>query len=87
MVTKFQCPVCGYPGLEERPRSAGGDPSYEICPSCGFEFGVSDDSDGLSYQDWRIQWIAHGMIWSGSAPAPTFWDPKTQVETLTPKPN
>jgi hypothetical protein len=49
----FVCPVCGYPGLEEDPRPAIGGGSFEICPSCGFQFGVSDDDRGLTYQEWR----------------------------------
>ena len=49
---KFTCPVCGYPELEEPPRSPRtGGGSYEICPSCGFQFGVTDDDKGVSYEE------------------------------------
>ena len=44
-----KCPVCGYPKLEEAPRTQAGGGSYEICPSCGFQFGVSDDDRGFTY--------------------------------------
>ena len=57
------CPVCAYPGLEEPPRSNSGGGSYEICPCCGFQFGVSDDDDGLTYEVWREHWVADGMLW------------------------
>lgn len=79
------CPVCGYEGLEEPPRSPttnGG--SFEICPSCGFQFGVTDDDQGYSYDAWREEWIAHGMKWSDSgieAP-PAGWDPRKQLDKL-----
>ncbi len=41
----YTCPVCGYPCLTERPRlprSGGG--WFEICPSCGSQFGLTDDT-------------------------------------------
>jgi hypothetical protein len=31
--------------------SGGG--SYEICPSCGFRFGATDNDEGISYASWR----------------------------------
>ena len=46
----YRCPVCGYPGLDEPPRTEESGASYEICPSCGFEFGVTDEDRGISYQ-------------------------------------
>ena len=78
------CPVCGYVGLEEPPRSATtGGGSYEICPSCGFEFGVTDDDQGYSYEAWREMWIASGMKWSSvGQPAPGGWDPRDALREL-----
>jgi|APTNR8051073442_1049403.scaffolds.fasta_scaffold21362_3 hypothetical protein len=68
------CPVCSYPKLREAPRSKSGGASYEICPSCGFQFGVSDDDDGVSYDEWRQHWVAEGMIWSSKGiPQPKGW--------------
>ena len=70
------CPVCGYNQLSEPPHSASGGGSYEICPSCGFQFGVSDDDDGISYDEWRKQWISEGMPWSSKGiPKPRGWRP------------
>jgi hypothetical protein len=57
----FGCPVCGYDGLDEEPRLSAGGGSFEICPSCGFQFGVSDDDEGFTYDAWRKQWIDGGM--------------------------
>jgi pimeloyl-ACP methyl ester carboxylesterase len=56
----FVCPVCGWPDLTEAPRSPGGGGSYEICPSCGFQFGVTDDDAGISYAEWRRRWVEGG---------------------------
>lgn len=78
------CPVCGYPSLFEPPRTVGGGASYEICPSCGFQFGVSDDDEDITYETWRGRWLADGMPWSSSSiPRPADWDPAAQLATLT----
>jgi hypothetical protein len=72
------CPVCGYPELTDDPKRLG---SFEICRSCGFQFGVSDR--GITHDQWRKQWIESGMLWNskGRKP-PENWDPKTQLENL-----
>lgn len=85
MSASYSCPACGYPGLTEpsrSPKSGGG--SYEICPSCGFEFGVTDDDLGHTYADWRQEWIAQGSPWrsEGIEPPPAGWDPEAQLQRL-----
>jgi hypothetical protein len=77
----YICPVCGYPDLDDPPRSPGSGGSYEICPSCGFEFGVTDDDRGFTYTTWRARWIGLGMPWDsiGTAPPPDGWDPRAQL--------
>lgn len=84
MTEHFVCPVCGYPGLDDAPRSASGGASYEICPSCGFEYGYTDDDQGYSYEAWRAKWIDRGMPWdaAGDEPAPEGWDPRRQLSSL-----
>ncbi|WP_375481772.1 hypothetical protein [uncultured Jatrophihabitans sp.] len=80
----YPCPVCGYSNLKEPPRLPGGGGSYEICWSCGFEFGVTDDDNGYSYLQWRERWIASGMSWATEAnhPRPKGWDPAAQLASL-----
>lgn len=85
---KHICPVCGYPDLTEAIYTSGKGPSYEICPSCGYEFGFSDWDSGITYEQWRAQWIGSGnewtpgkMSWSDGAP-PLGWDPKKQLENI-----
>lgn len=76
------CPVCGWPHLREAPRSKSGGGSYEICPSCGFEFGVSDDDEGHTHASWRAGWVKRGMPWSSKAQAaPAKWDPAGQLRS------
>ena len=77
-----QCPVCGYPKLSEQPRTASDGGSFEICPSCGFQFGVTDDDEGYSYAQWRRRWKAQGMPWSSERRQPADWNPLTQLATL-----
>jgi len=79
----YTCPVCGYPKLEEPPRSTAGGGSYEICPSCGFEFGVTDDDRGHSDESWRHKWIRAGMPWDwGRSKPPNDWDPVRQLKNI-----
>lgn len=85
MLATYRCPACGYDGLDEPPRSlVTGGGSYEICPSCGFEFGVTDDDLGCSYDTWRARWIERGTPWESAAirPAPDGWDPTEQLRAL-----
>ncbi len=77
------CPVCGYPGLDEAPYKGNvgrGSASYEICPSCGFQFGYTDDAIHITFEQWREKWIANGMKWrsKGIAPPPG-WNPREQL--------
>jgi hypothetical protein len=70
----YPCLVCSYPKLKSPPRSASGGGSYEICPSCGYQYGVDDDDRGITPDEWRRTWIANGAHWSshGIQP-PTDW--------------
>jgi hypothetical protein len=77
---KHTCPVCGWPELRDPPRNEAGAASFEICPSCGFEFGYDDDAQGLTHEAARAGWIAGGMKWwSTSRLAPEGWDASQQL--------
>lgn len=76
------CPVCGYPHLQEPHRSTIGGGSYEICPSCGFQFGVSDDDRGYTYAGWREEWIEHGCAWASVNPQPRDWNPQVNLARI-----
>ena len=80
----YTCPVCGYPDLTELPRPEYGGGSYEICPSCGFQFGVTDDDLGVSFEEWRARWIEGGMLWRFREieDPPNGWDPVEQLGRL-----
>lgn len=82
----YQCPVCGYSGLDEpaySPKTGLG--SYQICPSCGYEYGVTDEDSGISHDEWRKRWVEAGMPWrdEGVSEPPPNWDPRAQLSTVT----
>ena len=86
MAISYVCPVCGYPDLDEEPRTEESGGSYDICPSCGFEFGVTDDSEGFTYEQWRTQWVQTGMIWWSNMKAPKGWNARKQLHSVTDAP-
>ena len=59
------CPVCGYDHLFEPPYDPEwGYASDEICPCCGFQFGLDDYPDKeAAMEKWRNDWFANGNPW------------------------
>ena len=79
----YTCPICGFDKLDEPPYSPSGDGLFEICPCCGFQYGVTDDNQGISFHEWRETWIEQGMPWDqGSSNPPPGWDPQQQLRNL-----
>lgn len=83
----FVCPVCGFGALREE-AWRDGNPSDEICPSCGTQFGYDDaagargDSRLAAHRRLRERWIASGCLWSSRRPAPNDWDPVMQLNAI-----
>ena len=77
------CCACGYRYLRLPQLSASGGASHEICPSCGFEPGFTDDEQGLSFEQWRAKWVAGGMSWFSAGQArPPHWNPVRDLHGL-----
>jgi hypothetical protein len=77
------CPICGFGGLREPSRTEDNGGSYEICASCGFQFGVTDDDGGYTYEAWRARWIEMGLPWTSVGIAvPAHWDPSAQLQRV-----
>ena len=59
-----------------------GDPSYEVCACCGFEFG-NDDEPGtrssVTFKQYREEWIADGMAWFDASKRPMEWSLNRQL--------
>ncbi len=61
-----------------------GEPSYELCPCCGFEFGNDDEpgtSFGVSFAEFRREWIASGARWFEPDKKPSDWDYRQQLKS------
>ncbi len=67
MSSQYPCPVCDFL-LDEEPWKEDLGGSYEICPSCGVQFGYTDfAADNIErrkriYQAWKIVWIENGRM-------------------------
>ena len=78
-IKKHFCPVCGFNNLKEPVRGKEGEPSFEICPSCGVEFGVDDDES--NYEELRGKWLKLGAKWySKRINQPENWNGQRQCE-------
>ena len=69
----YLCPVCGY-GMADRPAN------YNICPSCGTEFGVNDQD--ATIEELRSEWIKTGPNWWSENERPENWNPYEQLANL-----
>jgi hypothetical protein len=81
------CPACGYVESAEPPYDERGSGLHEICPCCGFQFGVTDDDAGHTFEHWRAAWIAEGLRFRHTDPGSVRgrgerWDPLMQLRTL-----
>lgn len=77
-MTKYQCPVCGWPNLSEPHVDQTGSPTYSICPCCGVHFGA-DDVD-KTHAELRSEWVASGCEWwSHNEKAPEGWSAEAQL--------
>ena len=74
----FICPVCGFDRLTEEPYDIDGNPSYEICNCCGFEFGF-DDLKIINFEYYREKWIEKGTPWFNVKLKPKNWSLKNQI--------
>ena len=68
----YQCPVCGYSLLQERPVN------HAICPCCGTEFDYDDATK--THRQIRNEWLRAGAPWfSVSTQPPFLWNGFLQV--------
>jgi transcription elongation factor Elf1 len=82
MKDKYICPVCGFDGLSEPPYDKQNQPSYEVCPCCGFEFGFDEQQTSDKYNVFRSTWIKNGAEWFLPNKKPKDWNLKKQLENL-----
>lgn len=82
MSKKYLCPVCGFDGLKEPPFNDHNEPSHEVCPCCGFEFGFDDASSQGTLNVFRKHWIENGAQWFMPNLKPANWDLQKQLKNL-----
>ena len=70
---RYTCPVCGF----RMPDPAA---DFNICPSCGTEFGYDDT--GKTHAQLRAQWLRGGAQWWSPQAPPPGWDGYEQLEML-----
>lgn len=80
------CPVCGFPGLKQLAWPNVGMPSFEICPSCGIQFGYDDMTRYVEqrqeiHKAWRKRWMRAGMNWWSKRQPPFNWNPVEQMRS------
>lgn len=78
----YLCLVCGWDQLSEEPYDRDGNPSYEICPCCGFEFGFDDGSNQVTFAEYRKKWLEKGAPWFDPDARPAHWNLQEQLGNL-----
>ena len=87
MIVRNICLICGYDGLS-KPAWIDDSPSFEICPSCGTEFGYDDwvrvgERRAVRQGELREAWKAAGCPWwSQNRPPPAGWDSGKQLKRI-----
>lgn len=80
---KYLCPICGYPDLDEPAYNLlTGDPSFDICPCCGYEYGYGDPTTSASKEIFLRNWIRLGTPWSRPGLRPSNWDARIQLRGI-----
>ncbi len=69
------CPVCGYDGLNAPPFDEEGNPSYDICNCCGYEFGFDEEN----FDEYRLKWLTSGTKWFNPKVQPKDWIASEQL--------
>ena len=81
MHNKTFCRVCGYDMGYPTWGENGQEPTYEICPCCGIEFGY-EDATIKGIRQARQKWIDNGMKWFDMKEKPEKWNPLDQMKNI-----
>ena len=60
-----------------------GEPSYEVCSCCGFEFGNDDNpgtSSPVSFEQYLNEWVLSGSEWFDPTKKPDGWHLGVQLQ-------
>ncbi|MEM6334162.1 MAG: hypothetical protein AAF823_12570 [Planctomycetota bacterium] len=59
-----------------------GDPSYDVCACCGYEFGNDDEpgtSNPATFEQYLRKWIGEGARWFDESQKPMNWSLEVQL--------
>lgn len=78
---KNVCPVCGFEGLDEPSYDEFLEPSCDICPCCGVEFGFDDlEFNNVTFVTARNNWLKNGAKWFNKNEKPKNWNLEEQLK-------
>jgi len=81
MTNKLNCRVCGYDNDDFPWGEDGKNPTYQICPCCGVEFGV-DDITPENIQKFRNGWQKSNYKWFDRQMKPSDWSLEKQMKNI-----
>jgi transcription elongation factor Elf1 len=82
MINKFfLCKVCGHNYGDYTWGENGSDPSFNICPCCGTEFGYEDSNEKAIISQ-RKKWLDKGANWYFPEEKPKDWNLDEQLNNL-----
>jgi hypothetical protein len=78
------CPVCGFEsaGDTRPPYSIVDGGSFDICPGCGFQYGVTDGIKHETFDSWREKWVRAGAQMHSEASTPQGWSAAKQLRNI-----
>lgn len=80
-----RCRVCGLFLKDLKPwGESGTEPTFDMCPCCGVEFGYGDRSPESARMT-RERWLGGGARWDKKQKQPPNWDAKKQLEGVPEK--
>ncbi|TWV06061.1 hypothetical protein FQ707_14610 [Bacteroidaceae bacterium HV4-6-C5C] len=75
------CRVCGLYITTKPWGNDGQNPTFEICPCCGVEFGNEDYSLD-SIRNFRKEWLGKGAPWFDPKQKPLNWKLEDQLQSI-----
>ena len=75
------CRICGLYMLDAPWGLDGVNPTYEICPCCGVEFG-NEDYTLESIKEYRKNWLNNNVEWFEPKEKTNDWDLEMQLKNI-----
>ncbi|MBN6075083.1 hypothetical protein HYE60_07480 [Aggregatibacter actinomycetemcomitans] len=76
---EYICRICGL--IQDEPTWEDDNPSYNLCPCCGVEFGY-EDTTLASIRNYRNKWANSGYKWVELNIKPQNWNLDEQLKNI-----